>query len=200
MSNDFNPTLSVDTLLDQLKNTPQNFTVGNQGGGLDLPEVSATVPTEDGLGAFIIEKTAQLVDSTLKAFKDIKNLAVTSNDPETIEALASLVKASSGALDTLNKINIQNKKTQAAKEIANIQAEARKKAAETLTGGNTLLTGSREEVLKMIGEVMRQKQVDGAVDAELIEDTKPGAILELTNGSDDRQHLGLLDRTHLHTK
>lgn len=191
MSNDFSPNLNVDTLLDQLRNTPQNFTVGQQSSGTDLPEVSATIPTEDNLGDFIIEKTAQLVDSTLKAFKDIKNIAVTSNDPETIEALASLVKASSGALDTLNKINIQNKKTKAAKEIANIQAEARKKAAETLTGGNTLLTGSREQVLKMISEVMHQKQLEGAIDAELVEDTKEGALSSTVNESDTPPNQGL---------
>jgi alkanesulfonate monooxygenase SsuD/methylene tetrahydromethanopterin reductase-like flavin-dependent oxidoreductase (luciferase family) len=188
MADDFEP-LNVDSLLDQLKQTPQDFNVPKDSAPITtLPPVSTVPPTEEELGDYIIKKTSELIDQTMNAFKNIRDIAVQSNDAETVEALASLVKSTTGALDSLNKIHVQNKKTKAAKEIAHINAYARKKAADTLAGGNNnVMVGSREEVLKMIAEAVHKSKIAGGpvLDGELVEDTKQGAIVATLNEPDN---------------
>lgn len=161
--------LGIDDLLSQLRTTPQHFVVKSTepAPSTDLPAVSCEPIPEEDLGKYVISQTQTLVKETMSAFKDIKQMAVASNDPDTISALADLVKGISGSLDALNKIHIQNKKTQAAKEIAHINAEARRKQLEApAQQTNVLAIGTREEILKILEKTNRQPSP--IIDAEII--------------------------------
>lgn len=168
MADDF-PSLQVDDLLNQLRTTPPDFIVKSDSSNNSILESLSTEPVkEEDLGDYIIKKTTTLVDQTMSAFKDIKNIAVSSNDPDTISALADLVKAANSAIDSLNKINMQNKKLKSAKEVAAIYAAAKAKEDKQPTGTNIITIGSREEVLKILDQA---KQKSSAIDAEYIEQT-----------------------------
>jgi len=168
MADDF-PSLQVDDLLNQLRTTPPDFIVKSDSSNNSILESLSTEPVkEEDLGDYIIKKTTTLVDQTMSAFKDIKNIAVASNDPDTISALADLVKAANSAIDSLNKINMQNKKLKSAKEVAAIYAAAKSKEDKPPSSTNIITIGSREEVLKILDQA---KQKSSAIDAEYTEQT-----------------------------
>lgn len=168
MADDF-PSLQVDDLLNQLRTTPPDFIVKSDSSNNSILESLSTEPVkEEDLGDYIIKKTTTLVDQTMSAFKDIKNIAVSSNDPDTISALADLVKAANSAIDSLNKINMQNKKLKSAKEVAAIYAAAKAKEDKQPSSTNIITIGSREEVLKILDQA---KQKSSAIDAEYTEQT-----------------------------
>lgn len=168
MADDF-PSLQVDDLLNQLRTTPPDFIVKSDSSNNSILESLSTEPVkEEDLGDYIIKKTTTLVDQTMSAFKDIKNIAVASNDPDTISALADLVKAANSAIDSLNKINMQNKKLKSAKEVAAIYAAAKAKEDKQPPSTNIITIGSREEVLKILDQA---KQKSSAIDAEYTEQT-----------------------------
>lgn len=168
MADDF-PSLQVDDLLNQLRTTPPDFIVKSDSSNNSILESLSTEPVkEEDLGDYIIKKTTTLVDQTMSAFKDIKTIAVASNDPDTISALADLVKAANSAIDSLNKINMQNKKLKSAKEVAAIYAAAKAKEDKPPSNTNIITIGSREEVLKILDQA---KQKSSAIDAEYTEQT-----------------------------
>ena len=169
MADDF-PSLQVDDLLNQLRTTPPDFIVKGDSSNNSILESLSTEPVkEEDLGDYIIKKTTTLVDQTMSAFKDIKNIAVASNDPDTISALADIVKAANSAIDSLNKINMQNKKLKSAKEVAAIYAAAKAKEDKQPSSTNIITIGSREEVLKILDQA---KQKSSAIEAEYT-DTQP---------------------------
>lgn len=170
MADDF-PSLQVDDLLNQLRTTPPDFIVksDNNSNNSILESLSTEPVKEEDLGDYIIKKTTTLVDQTMSAFKDIKNIAVASNDPDTISALADIVKAANSAIDSLNKINMQNKKLKSAKEVAAIYAAAKAKEDKQPSSTNIITIGSREEVLKILDQA---KQKSSAIEAEYT-DTQP---------------------------
>lgn len=171
MADDF-PSLQVDDLLNQLRTTPSDFIVnstGNTSSSL-IDSISTEPIKEEDLGDYIIKKTTTLVDQTMSAFKDIKTIAVASNDPDTISALADLVKAANSAIDSLNKINMQNKKLKSAKEVAAIYAAAKAKEDKQPSSTNIITIGSREEVLKILDQA---KQKSSAIDAEYTDISQP---------------------------
>jgi hypothetical protein len=172
MADDFS-SIPVDDLLQQLRDTPPAFVVKQQDQVTTaLPPVSTEPIKEDEIGDYVIKKTTALVDQTMNAFKDIKDLAVATNDADTISALADLIKAANSAIDSLNKINIQNKKTKAAKEIAAIQAEARMKELQNQQPTtNILAVGTREEMLKIM-EQAKQRTVVVEAEFSSIEPSK----------------------------
>lgn len=161
MPDDFS-SLPVDDLLQQLRDTPPAFVVKSQdqSNTTSIPPVSCEPVKEEDLGEYVIKKTTALVEQTMTAFKDIKDLAVATNDADTISALADLIKAANSAIDSLNKINIQNKKIKAAKEVAHINAEAKIKAHENLPQvPNVLTIGTREEVLRILEQAHRKSLI-----------------------------------------
>ena len=71
-----------------------------------------------------------------------------SGDPDSISALADLIKASSGAIESLNKIVVQNKRSATTLTAKKMDTEA-KYAIEDKRNENALIA-SREEVFKKI--------------------------------------------------
>ena len=71
-----------------------------------------------------------------------------SGDPDSISALSELIKASTGAIESLNKIVIQNKRT--ATSIATKGMDISSKHAIEDKRQEGALIGDREEILKRI--------------------------------------------------
>lgn len=174
MASDSFDSLPVDDLLAQLRDTPTGFIVKKQEPKDDatslIPPVSTVPPTEEELGDYVIKKTTALVEQNMAAFRDIKDIAIATNDADTISALADVAKSISGSLELLNKIHLQNKKAKTAKEIATINAEAKRKQIETSPSTtNILAIGTREDVLKMLAEA--SKKIKDIPEIEIVDST-----------------------------
>jgi hypothetical protein len=166
--NTFQP-LAVDDLLKQLKDTPVNMgALANKPTHTSTPPVSAPYVDEEDLGKLVIQQASNLIMQSMGVLNEIKDVVIAGNDPETICAYADLMKSTNASLETLNKIYIQNKKAKTSKEIARINAEAKKNALENNPSQTNILIGTREEVLKMMGEITKKTLPDSVMEAEVV--------------------------------
>jgi len=122
----------VDDIVNQLQNTTQE--VKKQSRELNI--------TPDNVEQFLIDNASKLIQRAVDATEDID-----ATDPEAAEALAELIKASSAAIDALNKLYISREKNRTSQKLKKMEIKAKERLA---IGGDekTRITFSREEILK----------------------------------------------------
>jgi hypothetical protein len=157
----------LDKLLEELKNSKNT----------DLP-VPAKQPnidiTEDTVGEYVLKRAAALIETGMFSVEAVKNIVSQSYEPEDIESYATLIKAVNESIDTLNKINLQNKKTKSSKELKQMSIDAQKALGPSQHNvNNNILIATREEIMKSLIEPMLQEK-----------DNKPDKIINVTPDSD----------------
>jgi hypothetical protein len=105
--------------------------------------------TDDNVDTFVYGKTVELVNASLGAVQTIRDSVLTGVDPKEISALSQLINATTKALDTLNQINLQNKKSKSNVELKKMELEANKMIASKIPQTTNILIASRDEILKM---------------------------------------------------
>lgn len=135
MSDDSND--SVNSLISQLRSTPA---VISQTREEDL--------TKDNLEEFIIKHTGDLVKQASSSVALVKDYVETAPNSEDVSALAELIKATSTALDSLNKILIADKRNNTAIKIQEMNIQSRREELDTAVGVKLMLT--REELMKQL--------------------------------------------------
>lgn len=142
----------------------------------DLEEVKVEVPkTEQEIQDFILKNSAQLATLSVKSVKDLQQVVTATGDPEQMASLASLIAAGAGAIETINKIHLQNKKAEANKDLKRLDLEGKKELQRlkndgylNLPQGNTnILVATREEVIAQLTGKAKAKTVN--VTNEVIE-------------------------------
>lgn len=108
--------------------------------------------SDDNVDTFVYGKTVELVNASLGAVQTIRDTVLTGVDPKEIAALSQLINATTKALDTLNQINLQNKKSKTNVEIKKMELEANKMIASKIPQTTNILIASRDEILKGMGE------------------------------------------------
>jgi hypothetical protein len=153
----------IDSIIEQLKSdsVPSNTLVTT-----DKKEDV----TDDNVNSFVYKKSVELVSASLGAVQTIRDSVLTGVDPKEISALSQLINATTKALDTLNQINLQNKKSKSNLELKKIELEANKMIASKIPQTTNILIASRDEILKGLGD-KKQKNNDDVIDVA-IEDTK----------------------------
>lgn len=131
------------------------------------PEPTNIVPpsSDEEMAAFVLKHSAQLAESSVKSIMQLQTMAVATGDSDLIESLAALITASTGAIETVNKIHLQNKKVNAAKELRKIDLEGKKEIQLlknvgylNLPAGNTnILVATREEIMEQLTGKARAK-------------------------------------------
>ena len=144
----------IDTLLDELKSTKKlSGFIPVVPKATDQPEIS-----EENLSDFVIKRFTLIVQQGVDTLEAIKNNVKSSGNPEEIEAYSKLVTAVATTIDGLNKINLQNKKTKAAKEIKQMDIDHQKGVIEGRANvTNNILVAPREEIMKRLFEEVDQK-------------------------------------------
>jgi hypothetical protein len=104
--------------------------------------------SDDNVDTFVYGKTVELVNASLGAVQTIRDTVLTGVDPKEIAALSQLINATTKALDTLNQINLQNKKSKSNVEIKKMELEANKMIASKIPQTTNILIASRDEILK----------------------------------------------------
>lgn len=109
------------------------------------------------------QNAAKLVQLGLMSVESLKDVISQSYDAEEIESFASLIRSVNDSLNTVNKINIQNKKTKAAKEIKQMDLQR----VLPPTHQTNVLIATREEIIK--GLVNNANTLLQAQSAEVID-------------------------------
>ena len=132
----------LDDLLGQLKSTNKTTKqICNQ----KKEELSIPPQEQEKLEAFLIDKSTILIDQTITTLQNMQQQVMAAPDPENISAFSELVKASSSAMENLNKINLMNKKTNASKELKTMDIQSKAISDDKKLMGQALAT--REEVM-----------------------------------------------------
>jgi hypothetical protein len=129
---------AVNDILSQLKNT----TVIKQ------TPVTETL-TKEKLEEFLIKNSGKLVTDSINLIDDMRDFVGTADaDPDSISALAELIKAASSAVDTLNKIYISDERNKNQVKIKTMDIESKEKLS--IMDNQTKVLLSREDIMKAI--------------------------------------------------
>lgn len=142
MSEDTDLDSNIDSLVNQLKD---NNTVNNQ---LQTNQVDLPTVDKDNIEEFVIENSGKLINQSLEVMTNVKDYIMASGDPDSISSLADLINASSKSLETLNKIVIQNKRSETTLIAKKMDVDS-KQVIEEKRNENALIA-SRDEVFKKI--------------------------------------------------
>jgi hypothetical protein len=145
MANDYLDDI-VNDIVDQLKSDSKK-----------IKEVAKTEITSENLEQFLIDNTSRLIQRAVEATNDID-----ATDPEAAEALAELIKASSAAIEALNRLHISKEKAKALKEVKTMDIQSREKLA--LNRIDDKVTFSREEIIKHLFTESPEPQKLSAID------------------------------------
>jgi hypothetical protein len=107
--------------------------------------------TDDNINDYIYKKSTELVESSLQAIQTIRDTVIQGINPEEINALSTLIGATNKALDTLNKINLQNKKDKTSEKLKTLELAARKEMmSKRIPSQTNVLIATREEIMKTL--------------------------------------------------
>ena len=123
--------------------------------------------TEAEMQEYILKNSAKLADLSIKSVQELQKVTVATGDPEQMASLASLITAGAGAIETINKIHLQNKKAETAKEVKKLEIEGKKEIQKlkndgylNLPQGNTnVLVATREEIIAQLTGKAKEKTV-----------------------------------------
>lgn len=157
--------LNPDDLISQLKSLPTD--------SKKLERAAASHPevNREDLEDFVIQKSSQLIQDSLEMIDNMKEVVHHLPEAENMSALSELVKASTGALETLNKIVIQDKKSNTTIKTKKMDIESKKELQHS--DQTHALTMSREEIIaKLINDSKNVINVESQVtDNDKIEPT-----------------------------
>lgn len=132
--------------------------------------------TDAELQEFILKNSAKLAELSIKSVQELQKVTVATGDPEQMASLASLIAAGAGAIETINKIHIQNKKAENAKDIKKLELEGKKEIQKlkndgylNLPQGNTnVLVATREEIIAQLTGKAKNRPVEDVVEVSTL--------------------------------
>lgn len=160
----------MDSLIGQLKD---NTTVNNH---IQKESTRQELIDPENLEQFVINNSSNLINQSLGVMNEVKDYIMASGDPDSISALSELINASSKAIESLNKIVIQNKRS--ATSIATKTMDVNAKYAIEEKKNENALIGTREEIFK---KMLAEAKVIDVEDPKLDD---PESQSEQTNNPD----------------
>ena len=139
--NENNSKEDIKSLVDQLKDSAtlnKNVSQKSEELGLNPNDVEQ----------FVIKNSGHLVQQSLEVMDNVKDYIMASGDPDSISALSELINASSKAIESLNKLVVQNKRS--ATTIATKTMDIEAKYTIEDTRNKNALIGTREEIFKKL--------------------------------------------------
>lgn len=97
---------------------------------------------------FIIDQSAKLIQDSMEMIENMKEVVYYIPDADNVSSLAELIKASTGAIETLNKLVSQDKKSKTQLQVKKMDIESKKILQDQ--DQQHQLKISREEVLKQL--------------------------------------------------
>ena len=97
---------------------------------------------------FIIDQSAKLIQDSMEMIDNMKEVVFHVPDADNVSSLAELIKASTGAIETLNKLVSQDKKSKTQLQVKKMDIESKQILQDQ--DQQHQLKISREEVLKQL--------------------------------------------------
>lgn len=97
---------------------------------------------------FIIDQSAKLIKDSMEMIENMKEVVFHVPDADNVSSLAELVKASTGAIETLNKLITQDKKSKTQLQVKQLDIQSKQMLQNNEQEHRLKL--SREEVLKQL--------------------------------------------------
>lgn len=133
----------LDDLLGQLKdNTAFNNKAIKNNESFNLPK--------EKLEEYIINTSGRLVQDSLDMIEVVKERVASAAEPDDVASLSELLKASTNAIETLNKVLLQDKRTMTTLTAKTMDIESKKEIAEN--DNKARLMASRGEMIEKIIE------------------------------------------------
>ena len=127
-------------LISQLKSLPKDNKKLSQ-----VVEQSNSKLSREEVEDFIIQKSSRLIQDSLELIDNMKEVVHHMPEAENVSSLAELIKASTGAIETLNKLVVQDKKSNTTIKAKQLDIDS-KKELQNADQQHALML-SREEVL-----------------------------------------------------
>lgn len=147
-----NPGDEVKTLVDQLREGNQLAkSIEKQDFSLDKAD----------LEQFILNNTGRLINDSMNTIDNIKQYIISAPEPEDVHSLAELYKASTGAIETLNKILLQQQKSETQVAIKTMDIQSKQALADAKDQDK--ITFTRDEVFEKLlqsGDVIEAEVAD----------------------------------------
>jgi hypothetical protein len=125
------------------------------------------VLTEDNLSEFILQNAQKIIQDGIKTIRDLQPVVGATYDSKLLESYASVVNATTGSIDVLNKINIEKHKIKASKEIKTMDIEAKKMITQQKATNNTVnIIATREEIMKILNDASEKITEKAAIDVD----------------------------------
>lgn len=130
-----------------------------------MPVTQPFTLTEDNLSEFILQNAQKIIQDGVKTIRDLQPIVGATFDSKLLESYAEVVKATTGSIDTLNKLNIEKHKTKASKEMKIMDIEAKKQITQQKVSNNTVnIIATREEVMKILNDATEKLIEKPAID------------------------------------
>lgn len=138
----------LDAITDEAVTEFLNDLANNKQSNIQRAASSEDIATKDNVEEFVLRNSSEVVNSAMNILKSFEGAVQHIQSPDEIAAYSELVNASTNALDTLNKIVLQNKKAEAAKEVKQLDIESKQQLQAN--DHKMKLMASREDIMKMI--------------------------------------------------
>lgn len=149
----------LDVLLDQLKGDESLSSMVSQ------QSANKIDVNDDNVNEFIMQKAGKLIEDGIDAVDALKQTILASFEPDELSAYSDLIKSVTKAIDTMNKINLQNKKEKAQKELKEMDIKAKKELPEPKSNTNVLIA-TREEIMSNFLKDVKKESIDVAFEEE----------------------------------
>ena len=100
------------------------------------------------LEEFLIRKSSKLINKSLSIVDNVNDYISSAPENRDVAALAELIKASSSAIETLNKLHTAKERNETQKEVKRIDVEAKERM--NIADNQTKVLMSREDIMKAL--------------------------------------------------
>ena len=113
------------------------------------------IPEVEDLEAYLIKKTAKLIDTTLDAVDNVKDYISSAPENRDVASLAELMRSANSSIETMQKIHANKANNDARKELKTMDIESKQQL--NIQDNQTKLVMSREEIMKAMLEAPEEK-------------------------------------------
>jgi hypothetical protein len=104
--------------------------------------------TRDNLEEFIMNKSSKLVTKSLDIVDNVNDYISSAPENRDVAALAELIKASTGAIDILQKVHSSKERNDTQLEVKKIDVESKERI--NITDNQTRVLLSREDIMQAL--------------------------------------------------
>jgi len=120
--------------------------------------VEEVVIDPERLEEFLISKSSKLINKSLNIVDNVNDYISSAPENRDVAALAELIKASSSAIETLNKLHTAKERNETQKEVKRLDVEAKERM--NIADNQTRVMLSREEIMNALISDKDEKTID----------------------------------------